>query len=386
MLAVVAGIAIGASGIGGRAQTPSATPAEAGATAPKAADTVFTKQELEKLLAPYALYPDALLGQLLPACAYPIDIVQASRWLEKNKAFVQSGNFSTLDQLSIDPTVKALARFPDIIAKLNADLDQTSDLGDAFVNQPDEVAEVIQDLRRRAQAAGSLATTSQQRVVTRKQDEKSYVVIEPTDPEVIYVPSYDPGVVYDTSATVVPGLLAFGAGVVAGAPIDTVWAWGRGWFYPPAWPGYPGFRPGGGNNINIDRGDINIGNGNVGIGNGDRPWRPDGDRYRPGQGTKPGLARPETRPSGPAGSRPGSGTKPGDQRPDVSGPSQRPGKPGTGIGDRGGASAKPSPKGPGKGTAGAAKPKSPKAAARPAPKKPSAANRPKPQPQVRNSA
>ena len=138
-------------------------------TAVAALPTVFSRDELEKLLAPFALYPDALLAQLLPASAYPLDIVQASRWLAKNKAAVAKGDFSGLDDQGWDSTVKALARFPDVISKLNDDLDATTDLGDAFVNQPKDVADVIQDLRRKAQKAGSLKTTEQQRVSVQAQ-------------------------------------------------------------------------------------------------------------------------------------------------------------------------------------------------------------------------
>jgi hypothetical protein len=328
-------VVLGAGFLPARAQDAAATVA---APAASPADVAFTREELRKLLAPYALFPDALLAQLLPASAYPIEIVQASRWLAKNKAAAAKGDFSGLDAQPWDPSVKALARFPDLIEKLNADLDATTDLGDAFVNQPDDVAQVIQELRREAQKAGSLKTSKQQRVTTQKQgpSQTEYIVIEPTDPDVIYVPSYDPMLVYDESyvsgSNVVSGLIGFGVGVAVGAAIDNVWDWGRGWVYPPRWPGYPNYRPGwnGNNNINIDRGDINIGSGNnvigggnniVGggnIGNGNtRPWRPDSDRYRPGQGSKPGLANPDRRPGGTAGAgtRPAPGNRPGLERP-----------------------------------------------------------------------
>jgi hypothetical protein len=278
------------------AQTASPAPAAPTPTPP----TVFTREELERLLAPYALYPDALLAQLLPAAAYPIEIVQASRWLAENKAAVGKGDFSAIDAKSWDPAVKALVRFPDVIEKLNGDLDATTDLGDAFVNQPQDVTAMIQDLRRRAEKTGALKSTPQQRVATRKQGETEYVVIEPADPGVIYVPSYDPVAVYDTGVPFYTGLMGFGVGVAVGAVANNVWDWGRGWVYPPRWAGYPGYRPGGGN--------INIGN-DINIGNGDR-WQP-GSGYRPGQGTKPGLARPSQLPA----NRVGDGTRAGDRGP-----------------------------------------------------------------------
>jgi hypothetical protein len=214
--------------------------------------------------------------------------VQVSRWLAKNKASADKGDFAALDAQSWDPSVKALARFPTVIDRLNADLDATTDLGDAFVNQPDDVAAVIQALRLQAQQAGTLQSTPQQRVVVQKQDDVQYIVIEPTDPEVLYVPSYDPGVIYNPGANVaVAGLIGFGLGVAVGSAIDNPWDWRRGYVYPPRWAGYPGYRPGYGG-VNVG-GNVNIGN-SVNIGNGNtRPWRPDNDRYRPGQGSKPNI-------------------------------------------------------------------------------------------------
>ena len=256
-------------------------------TATQAVDT-FTRAEIEPLVAPYALYPDALLAQVLPAAAYPVDIVQVSRWLAKNKASAAKGDFTALDAQNWDPSVKALARFPTVLDRMNTELDATTDLGDAFVNQPDDVAAVIQSLRQKAQKAGTLKTTPQQRVVVQAQNDVQYVVIEPADPEVLYVPTYDPVAVYNPVANAaVAGLIGFGIGVAVGAAIDNPWDWRRGYVYPPRWAGFPGYRPGvGGINVN---GNVNIGN-SVNIGNGStRPWRPDNDRYRPGQGSKPNI-------------------------------------------------------------------------------------------------
>src|SRR6478752_3170915 len=268
------------------------------------ADTTFTRAELEILLKPIALFPDALLAQMLPAAAYPLDIVQASRWLDKNKDAVAKKDFTTADAQAWDTAVKAMVRFPDLIRKLNADLDWTSDLGDAFVFQPEDVADVIQMLRNQAEKTGALATTPQQKVVKRTEAEREVIIIEPSDPEVIYVPQYDPVTVYDSGigTAVGVGLLTFGTAVAVGALVNNnYWNWGTGAVYPPRWGGYPGYggRPGGINNGNINIGnDINIGGGSNVIGNS-KPWSPDRDRYRAGQGTKPGLAN--TRPGGPGG-------------------------------------------------------------------------------------
>ena len=148
---------------------PAAT-TDAGANAgPPAAAETFSRAELEKLLAPIALYPDPLLAQLLPASAYPVQIVQAQRWLDKNKAAVANNDYSGIDNQNWDPAVKALARFPDVIKKMSADLDWTTDLGDAEVNQPQDVADVIQELRAKAQQNDTLKTTAQQTVTTTQQ-------------------------------------------------------------------------------------------------------------------------------------------------------------------------------------------------------------------------
>lgn len=145
--------------------TVSAEPAEqSAATAPApVVEDKFTRAELEKLLAPIALYPDALLAQVLPASAYPLQIVQAQRWLDKNKAAAAKNDFSAADAQSWDPSVKALLRFPTVIKKLNDDLDWTTDLGDAIVNQPRDVADVIQLLRLKAEKTGTLKSTKSKR-------------------------------------------------------------------------------------------------------------------------------------------------------------------------------------------------------------------------------
>jgi hypothetical protein len=314
------------------APAPAATPAGAEAEQPPE-NSMFSREELEKLLAPIALYPDPLLAQMLPASAYPVQIVQAQRWLDKNKALVAKNDYSGIDNQNWDPAVKALARFPDVIKTMSADLDWTTDLGDAEVNQPKDVAEVIQDLRAKAEAAGTLKTTDQQTVErveasapseagapqgsTAPQAGPSYISIQPTDPSTVYVPTYDPAAVYQPYSGVAP-LLGFGAGIAVGALWNNnYWNWGTGAIYPPTWAGYSGWSG-------------NINNGNVNIGNNVRPWRPNGD-YRPGMGSKPGIGA----------NRPDGVGRPG--RPGGVGGAGRPG----GIGGPGGISGAGRPGGPG---------------------------------------
>ena len=254
---------------------------------------------------PIALYPDPLLAQMLPASAYPVQIVQAQRWLDKNKALVAKNDYSGIDNQNWDPAVKALARFPDVIKLMSADLDWTTDLGDAEVNQPQDVAEVIQDLRAKAEAAGTLKTTDQQTVErveasappgagapqgsTAPQAAPSYISIQPTDPSTVYVPTYDPAAVYQPYTGIAP-LLGFGAGIAVGALWNNnYWNWGTGAIYPPTWAGYSGWSGG------VNNGNVNIGN-NVNVGNNIKPWRPNGD-YRPGMGSKPGIGGQSPRPA-----------------------------------------------------------------------------------------
>jgi hypothetical protein len=319
------------------APPPATSNTENGAAEAPASETSFTRAELEKLLAPIALYPDPLLAQLLPASAYPVQIVQAQRWLDKNKDKVANNDYSGIDNQDWDPAVKALARFPDVIKLMSDDLDWTTDLGDAEVNQPQDVADVIQDLRAKAQQTGALKTTEQQTVATVEQTvttasgastQQSYIQIQPTDPATVYVPTYDAGAVYQPYSGVAP-LLGFGAGVAVGALWNNnYWNWGTGAIYPPAWAGYPGWRPpyagwrpgapvcpGG------RCGNVNIGN-DINIGNNVKPWRPGSD-YRPGMGSKSGIGA----------NRPGGVGRPG--RPGGVGGPGRPGG-GGGVGGPGG--------------------------------------------------
>jgi hypothetical protein len=315
------------------APAPAATQAPAEAEQPPE-NSAFTREELEKLLAPIALYPDPLLAQMLPASAYPVQIVQAQRWLDKNKALVAKNDYSGIDNQNWDPAVKALARFPDVIKMMSADLDWATDLGDAEVNQPQDVAEVIQALRAKAEEAGTLKTTDQQTVErveasappvagapqgsTAPEAPASYISIQPTDPSTVYVPTYDPVAAYQPYSGVAP-LLGFGAGIAVGALWNNnYWNWGTGAIYPPVWAGYSGWRG------NVNNGNVNIGNNvNLGnVGNNVKPWRPNGD-YRAGMGSKPGIGA----------NRPGGAGRPG--RPGGVGGPGRPGGPG-GVGGPGG--------------------------------------------------
>jgi hypothetical protein len=162
--------------------------------APPPASPIYTPVQLDQMLAPIALYPDELLGQILTAATYPLEIVQADRWLQVpgNAALGGDALAQSLAQVSWDPSVKALVAFPQILAMLDNNLDWTEQLGDAFLAQQPDVMDSVQRLRARAQAAGTLVPSPQQIVTGGDQG----IGIAPANPGQVYVPVYDPQVAY----------------------------------------------------------------------------------------------------------------------------------------------------------------------------------------------
>jgi len=170
-------------------------------------------EELKRLAAPVALYPDAVLAQVLVACTYPQDVTDAAGWLD-------AGNDPQfIDDQNWDPSVRGIAHYPDVLRRLAADPDWMNDLGDAFLNQPSDVMNAVQLLRAEASAAGNLACNDQQQVIV-DQDDPGVIEIIPTTPQYVYVPVYDPAVVYVERphwvGEVLPPCETFGAGVVVG--------------------------------------------------------------------------------------------------------------------------------------------------------------------------
>lgn len=155
---------------------------------------VFSEQQLDQLLAPIALYPDQLLGQILMAATYPLEVVEAARWLQNpgNAALKGDALANALAGQDWDPSVKSLVPFPRIIQMMSDNLSWMEKLGDAFLAQQADVMDSVQRLRREAQAAGKLQSNSQQTVATEGQT----ITIQPATPQVIYVPVYSPAVVY----------------------------------------------------------------------------------------------------------------------------------------------------------------------------------------------
>ena len=200
----------------------------------------FDTEQLEQLVAPIALYPDALLMQILMASTYPLEIVEADRWISGQPDLKGDALDEALLDQDWDPSVKSLTTLPSVLDQMSENLDWTQDLGDAFLAQESEVLDTAQRMRGKAYEAGNLDTTEQQTVT---QQEDKIIVIESTSTEVIYVPTYSPTVVYGVGwgyphwyypRWYYPprpgyGFVSFGVGVAVGAAIwgGCRWGWGR---------------------------------------------------------------------------------------------------------------------------------------------------------------
>jgi uncharacterized membrane protein YgcG len=210
-------------------QPQSSPPAE---EAPK-----IPNDQLDSLVAPIALYPDPLLAQTLAASTYPLEIVQLQQWMEKNKTLKGKALTEAVQKQNWDPSVQAMAAFPDVVKLLGDSVAWSSDLGNAFLAQQGVVMDAVQRMRAKANSAGKLKSSQEQKVESKQVEGKTVVVIEQTNPQIVYVPSYDPTVVYGPPVYPYPSvyyptgrLLAFGAGVAIGAAWgNNNWGWGCGW-------------------------------------------------------------------------------------------------------------------------------------------------------------
>ena len=301
----------------------------------EAAEAGLSASQIDELVSPIALYPDALVAQILAASTYPDQVVTANSWLQANSKLNDAQRNDQVNAQSWDPSVKALTQFPSVLDSMAKNLSWTSALGDAFYNQQADVMASVQRLRKQAKAAGNLKSTSQQTVKTETQEGQQVIVIQPANPQVVYVPTYNPTVVYgtpyyppgySTAALVTTGVLAFGAGIAVGAAINGGWgwnSWGCGWHggtvnynrnvyvsNSNVYRGgnrtniYNGNRTtiNGGNRTNINGGNrtnINGGNRNN-INGGNRPGGGNNAGNRPGGGNN-------------AGNRPGGGNNAGNQ-------------------------------------------------------------------------
>jgi hypothetical protein len=300
------------------------TPLQLAAEEPKSPADLFPAEQIEQLVAPIALYPDALIAQILMASTYPLDVVQAKRWLDDHGDLEGEALDQAVREEPWDDSVKALVFFPSVLTFMSDNLDWTQDLGDAVLSQQGEVTDTIQRLRAEADQAGALASTEQQRV----EKAGDTIIIQPAQPEVVYVPTYDPVAVYggssppaqpyypdayaDAAASYQSGfaagqateasgssgvstdsLIGFGVGALAGGLLtaaimwdddddwnDRLYSGGPGYYGAPSYWGRPNYWNNNGwrepaninversRNIDIDRdverGDININRGIVG--------------------------------------------------------------------------------------------------------------------------
>jgi Protein of unknown function (DUF3300) len=213
---------------------------------PAAAAPQLSADELRQLVAPIALYPDALVAQILAAATYPTQIVEAERWMQRHSNLKGDELAKEVDKQDWDPSVKALAQFPSVLENMDKNLSWTSSLGEAYVNEPDNVTSAVQELRKEADKAGNLKSNAQEKV----KKEGDTIVIEPASPDVVYVPAYDPWLVYGGPIVAYPGWypepgifwggvgLSFGIGFGIGYFGGFGWGWGH-WGYD--WHGHRAF-------------------------------------------------------------------------------------------------------------------------------------------------
>jgi hypothetical protein len=312
---------------------------------PTAARAEFLSDEgLDQTLAPIALYPDSLLGLVLVASTYPDQVVTANQYVKAYPSADPSALSSALDAFNWDQSVKALCSLPDVLGTMANDMNWTNTLGQAFVDQTNDVYDSIQRLRAQAQSTGALKSSGEVVVQT---DDSGYIMIGSANPQVVHVPTYDPAVVYGWRPGRVVATTALAWGTVAVLNelfYGSCWDWHGHHIYVGPGYGHCGYyngrvNPWGGNNVNININNTNINNirNNIhnNIHNGNTNWKPgtrpgphhwhgrDGYpqpdsqvRPRPGGDKRPDArpTRPENRPD----ARPG-----GDKRPDA-----RPTKPG----------------------------------------------------------
>jgi len=199
--------------------------------APSLAVEKQTPEELQQLVAPIALYPDALVSQILAGATYPTEIVEADRWMQGHSNLKGQDLATAVDQQSWEPSIKALTEFPSVLANMDKNLSWTSALGEAYVNRQEAVMDAVQVMRARATTAGNLESNKQVKVVA----EGLTIVVEPADPEVVYVPAYDPWVVYGAPVVVWPGWYPYPGLYVAGPGVSFGVGFAVGLFAGFAW-------------------------------------------------------------------------------------------------------------------------------------------------------
>ena len=234
-------------------QLPDAPSAQAAAKIPA--------DQLDSLVAPIALYPDPLLSQALVASTYPLEVVQLQQWLAQHKDLKDKALVDAVEKQGWDPSIQGLAALPDVVKLLSENIKWTTDLGNAFLAQQSDVMAAVQRMRKKAKDAGNLKSSEQVKVETKTVDSQPVIVVQQANPQVIYVPSYNPTVVYGAPIYAYPPIVyppagyyaagmavSFGVGVAMGA------AWSGGWGYNTGW--------GSNNNVTINNNNNFVNNSN----------------------------------------------------------------------------------------------------------------------------
>ena len=220
------------------APVPTAVPQPLGESAPIEAPPLNPEQ-IEALVAPIALYPDPLLAQCLVASTYPLDLVSAQQWLDRNTSLKGADLEAAAEQQPWDPSVQALVAIPDALKRMSENVEWTTDLGDAFLAQEKDVMDAVQRLRVKAKEAGKLESTEQQNVEVTSVEDQTVIEIQPASTEVVYVPSYSPSVVWGVGVYPYPPIyyppyyggawIGFGVGIAIGIGISGGWGWATHW-------------------------------------------------------------------------------------------------------------------------------------------------------------
>lgn len=245
--------------------TPATQQIQPGTVAPPEAAPKIPPDQLDSLVAPIALYPDPLLSQTLVASTYPLEIIQLQQWLVKNKELKDQALKDAVAKQDWDPSIQGMAGLPEVVKRLADDIKWTTDLGNAFLAQQADVMEAVQRMRQKAQKTGNLKSTEQQKVETKTVESKTVIVVEQANPQVVYVPTYNPTVVYGAPIYPYPPIyypppgyyaagmaISFGVGVAMGA------MWSGGWGYHCGWGG-------GGNNVYINNNNNFVRNTNANV-------------------------------------------------------------------------------------------------------------------------
>jgi hypothetical protein len=198
--------------------------------------------QLDSLVAPIALYPDPLLSQVLVASTYPLEIIQLQQWLGKHQDLRGEALVAAVEKENWDPSIQAMAALPDAVKRLAEDIKWTTDLGNAFLAQQSDVMDAVQRMRQKANGAGNLKSNEQMNVETKVVETKTVVVIQPANPQIIYVPTYNPVIVYGPPVYPYPPIyypppsyyaagvvFAFGVGVAVGSYYRGGWGYNCGW-------------------------------------------------------------------------------------------------------------------------------------------------------------